>query len=279
MTTAACLVAALITAAGTPARGRARKDDADRERAVALWEEAIRAKGGRERLQSVQNFLVSSTILAEASSGGGITESERLYALPGKAWLYELTSRFDVTVDATVINFERKLCRITISPARAGVPPVSFCPPTTWAARLIQDPVIYLMETRWVRPVPVRARTEGEGGRRLDVVETEVGDLRVDFFLDRRSRLPIKLVTDHYYGVTEATQRMGLTVTLDDYAEVDGIQMPRRVIRRPELGPQVTRRHTERARYSFNVAHDETIFDHPASRKVKSDDWKPRRDE
>ena len=273
------VVLALNLAANTQAQAPAGKADVTRERAVALWEEAIRAKGGHERLRSIQNFLISSKIDVEAPRGGGMTETERLYALPDKAWVYTLTPHFDVSLDATVINLERNLCLVTLSPARGDVPQLSRCLPTTWQERLIQDPIIYLMETKWVRPVPVRARIEGSGNNKLDVIETEVGKLRVDFYLDRKTRLPIKIVTDHFYGDSRLTHSMGLTIRLDDYAAVDGIQMPRSVMRQPEVGPQTIRRDTEHARYRFNVAYDKTIFDRPVSKKAKSDDWKQRQED
>jgi hypothetical protein len=274
-TSLVCFFAALTLTVSASAQAPVQKTDANRVRAAALWEEAIRAKGGRERLQSIENFLITSTIDVEAPRGGGLTETERLYAMPGRAWLYEFTPHFDVSLEATVINTKSNLCMVTLSPARGDVPSLSYCLPTTWAARLIQDPVIYLMETKWIRPVPVRTRVEGTGNKQVDVIETEVGKLRVDFYLHRKTRLPFKLVTDEYYGENQMTGRMELTVNLDDYQNVDGIQMPRRVTRQPDVGPQIVRRDTERARYKFNVAYNSTIFDQPVSKKAKSGDWKP----
>ena len=274
-----CFAAALAFAISASAQGAVQKKYDNRARAQALWEEALRAKGGRERLHSVRNFLISSNIDVEAPKGSGITETERLYVLPGKAWIYQFTPHFDVSLEATVINMERNLCMVTLAPARGDVPPLSSCVPTTWAARLIQDPVIYLMETEWVRPVPVRARVEGTGSGQVDVIETKVGDLRVDFYLHRKTRLPTKLVTDDYNGVKQATQRMGLTVHLDKYVNVDGIQMPGRVIRQPDVGWSIVRRDTETARYKFNVEYDKTIFDNPISKKAKANDWKLRKDD
>lgn len=279
-----CFAVSLSLAASISAQGPVQKDDANRERAVALWEEAIRAKGGRERLQSIQNLLISSTVDTQAQRGSGHTETERLYAMPGKAWLYTHTPDFDVSVDATVINNERNFCAVTLSPARGGAPSLSHCLPTTPIQYLIQEPVIYLMETNWVRPVPVRVRTEGKGKKQLDVIETEVGKLRVDFYLDRKTRLPMRLVTEWYGGLSQATGPLGLmTVELADYVTIDGILMPQRVTRMPQIGEgsvgEVSRRDTERAKYRFNVAYNPAIFDSPAPKKVKPDDWKLRRDD
>ena len=70
---------------------------------------------------------------------------------------------------------------------------------------------------------------------------------------------------------------MGLTVLLDRYVTIDGIKMPGQVVREPDTFPDAVRRDIEYARYKFNVAHEESIFDHPVPRKVKSSDWKPRK--
>lgn len=257
--------------------------NADRQRAETLWEEAIRAKGGRERLHSIESFVISSTIDShlipspfENSSPGRDVESEaeRLYVMPGKAWLYEFTPDFAVSLEATVVNKDRNLCLVTLAPIglSRSVPGLSLCLPTVWPERLVQDPVLYLMETKWVRPAPVRTRTEGKGKKQQDVIETQVGQLRVDFYLDRKTHLPAKLVTQEYHGDPRMPRRMDLMVTFGDYVDVDGIQMPRRVIREPLL-TEVVRRNTERARYKFNVTYDEEIFNRPISRKAKSKDW------
>jgi hypothetical protein len=224
-----------------------------------------------------------------------MTEVHWLHALPGKAWLHEYTPEFFVSLDATVINIERNLCMKTLSPARGDVPPLSLCLPTTYAERLIQNPIIYLMETNWVRPVPIRTYEGRRGLKRVDVVETAVGKLRVDFYLDRKTRLPVKLITDEYRGTKEETQAMGLTVYFDNYVTIDGIQMPTRVVREPRhvpskdfsvpssvlshepRFPEKVRSDIELLKYKFNVEYETAIFDGPASRKVKATDWKPRK--
>lgn len=280
-TSLACFAASLIFVAGARAQSPSPQPDASRERAVALWEEAIRAKGGRERLRAVENFLITSTVDGRAQRGSAITETERLYAAPGRAWIFKYTPDYDVSVEAIVINPGRNLCMVTLSPAgRSGsVPGLSYCTPTTPHEYLAQDPALYLMETGWLSPVPVRARTEGKGDKQIDVVETRVGRLRMDFYLHRKTRLPFKVVMDKFYGVPLATENMGLTVYLEKYEVVDGIQMPRRVTREPsviESTIEVVRRDTESARYRFNVTFDEKIFEQPVSRKVKRGDWKVR---
>jgi len=276
--TITCCLAAIFWAFCIPARSAAQGVDPSRERAVALWEEAVRAKGGRERLHSIQNFLISSTVDVRTQKGSSETETERLYVLPGKAWIYTYTPTLDVSLDMTVINKERLFCWVTLAPPSSGVPGLSPCIPSTPVKFLVQDPVIYLMETNWLQPEPLRVHTEGKGKNQRDVIETKAGPVRVDFYLDRKSRLPIKLVTQWNGGITQAMDGGGpVTIELDDYVDTDGIMMPRRVTRELEgkapVG-EVFRRDTERANYRFNVTYDPKILESPASRKTKRSDWK-----
>jgi hypothetical protein len=276
------LIAALTLAPRISAQATTQSNAAERERATELWEEAIHAKGGHERLRSIQSLLISSTVYVSAPRGSNTKEAVRLYAMPGRVWVYTYTEAFDVKLDATVINTERKLCLVTLAPGQGGVPGLTPCLPETWTQYLIEDPFIYLMESNWVRPVPVRARTEGKGRNRVDVVETEVGKLRVDFYLHRKTRLPFRIVTEWYGDIGRATGKLGqMEVLLEEYADVEGVLMPRRVTRRlldserlsvadPLNGTE------ERARYQFNVAYDPTLFDGPVPKNVKPDAWKPR---
>lgn len=278
MTAALCLLAALAFTHAASAQATAQSGDAERERAKALWEEAVRAKGGRERLRSIKSLLITSTIYERAPVNSNTKDAVRLYAMPGRAWVYTRTPEFHVSLDATVLNTGRKLCTVTLAPAGSGVPSLSPCLAETWTQYLIQDPFIYLLETEWVRPVPLRARAEGK----LDVVETEVGNLRVDFYLHRKTRLPVRIVTEWLGGIGRGTGSLGpMEVLLEDYADVEGVRMPRRVTRRllnserlsvgdPLSGDE------ERARYRFNVAYDPAVFERPVPKDVKPDDWSPR---
>ena len=306
-------VAAFILTFCIPKQGTGQNVYPNRERAIALWEEAVRAKGGRERLHSVQSFVISSTvdvwtqrdknwatstkILRDSSQPGqtspiyssadaaasyardGETQTERLYVGPGKAWIYTYTPAFDVSLDATLIDIDENRCWVTLAPKTYGVPGISRCIPATQIQYLLEDPIIYLMETKWLRPHLIGARTEGKGKNKLDVVETKVGSIRIDFYLDPKTRLPIKLVTDWIGGRTQPLGNLGpMTIELRKYVEIDGIQMPTKVIRERDSESRPVgepfRLDTERAAYQFNVNYNPEIFEYPIPKNVKRRDWK-----
>ena len=95
------------------------------------------------------------------------------------------------------------------------------------------------METRWVRPVPLDV-TKSES--KFDVLHTRLGDKRIDYFLDRKTHLPMRVAV--FYG---SSGKPTLTVEFSEYVRVGAIQMP---------GKQ------KRARVSFqiNPSYDESIF-------------------
>src|SRR5688500_13844780 len=83
----ACLLTAVFCAARAAAGGQS--PAAARAQAEALWEQAVAAKGGRERLRSVRSFVVASSSRYERSPrpdvAAGIS-TESLFVLPGRWW-------------------------------------------------------------------------------------------------------------------------------------------------------------------------------------------------
>lgn len=80
----------------------------------------------------------------------------------------------------------------------------------------------YLMETDWVQPEPVRAvRTRFEGMKGI-LLETRVGQDRVDYYLDGKTHLPVVIMWPKGFRMYR----------LAGYAEVSGIQLPHRVLHR-----------------------------------------------
>lgn len=106
---------------------------------------------------------------------------------------------------------------------------------------------LYLMETRWVKPVPLRVTKGKISFKNVDVLHTRFENKRVDYFLDRRTHLPVRVTV--FYG---GDYRPTFTVDLSDYDTVSGIQMP---------GKQ------KKGRISFqiNPLYDDSIFIHPPS--------------
>jgi hypothetical protein len=79
---------------------------------------------------------------------------------------------------------------------------------------------LYLLETKWIKPTPVRMTREYIGLKSVDVVQTQVAGRRVDYYLDRKTHLPQRVITFFESG------RVWETYNFSDYITIKGIQMP-----------------------------------------------------
>ncbi len=250
-----------ILAGHITAQSTTQTPDSNRARAIALWEEVIRAKGGRERLHAVENLQIVSKVKVEAPTSLGLMETRRLYVLPDRAWLRASSAAFPGGLEATIFSIDRRLCTVKITPSEANLPGGSPCSLPGWSAHLIQDPVMYLLETKWIQPKVLGSRAQRSGDRQVDVIEVEVTRMRVDYYLDSKTRLPFKVVINKSAGTAQLAAHPKMTIKFSDYASVDGIQMPRSIVRESAVRPSLPTRDTELAEYSFNVDYDESLFD------------------
>jgi hypothetical protein len=232
-------------AQGTPGQASSAQE------ARRLWELALAAKGGRERLRSVRNMLVMSR-------GTGHVD---LYAFPGKVWMWMDDRPSPLGVSVEMHNLEKDLSYLSYpndpeSPRRLGKSGQGSVP--------LRDAQLYfLLETQWLKPTLVGVTGGNVGRRKADVVQTLVNGARVEFYLDRETHLPLRV------SFPAADPRGTYYVDFSDYAPVDGIQMPRQV---SYMGsdPLPTR-------LQFNVAYDEAVFERPPTVAAGPEAWRPKR--
>jgi hypothetical protein len=143
---------------------------------------------------------------------------------------------------------------------------------------LFRAQLLFLMETKWFKPIPLKVTTEWIGLKKVDVVHTRIDiphtwlrsvgkypslpkivsipsdGYQLWFFLDRQTHLPLKIKECELEQ--ECTEREGALYTLSDYSEFDGIQMPRKVKYWPTTGyiPHA---------YQVNVDYDPGVFERP----------------
>ena len=236
------------------------------QKARQLWELAITAKGGRERLQRVDNLLISSHAARPLDRPGfeGLgTHHEELYVFPEKFWWWrdDRPSKFGLSAEV----FDGATHWLVKeddpeSPRRLGLT-------TNEKEFSVRAQVFFLMETPWVKPVPVKARTEWLGLKRVDVVHTLANGYKVIFYLDRKTHLPVKASILSLNADENDEEMVDLfAVFFDDYREVQGLQMPHKV------GWGSSPRHL----YSFrmNVDYDEAIFAGPPKLEAGPEAWR-----
>ncbi len=271
-------------------------DDGSRQEAERLWEQAITAKGGRERLYAIRNFVVSSNSRFRFSPRPDVAErirEESLYVLPGKWWNFEDYRPGKMGYRINVLDFDLAI-RWTTGPGRK-IPQ----PPTQdldkavledFRYRFRQAQFLYLLETRWAKPTLVDARSDSIGPNKFDVVETVIAkremrrgvlerssrrlqaevidderEVRADVYLDRKTHLPVRIAIDVKAARGSGKGEMDYVCRLDDYVDIGGIQMPQRV----NCGDE-----ENRTSYQFNVDYNESIFEHPPTQDMKPDAWR-----
>ena len=214
--------------------------------AEELWERAIAAKGGHERLQQVQTLAVfSHSNRGKFSRASGKAYSVTFCRLPGEWWNWS---------------------DLRPSPlgGRAIVYRADWGPNSRFF--LMRDQLHYLMETKWLRPVPVSARKEVLDGIRVDVVRTELQDgYDAEFFLDPQTHLPREV----RFGKHEEKRLPPWNgLALSDYAPCQGIQMAR-TERAFDLSPVPLS-------YEMNPEYDPAVFDRPARFEDGPEAWRPK---
>lgn len=116
---------------------------------------------------------------------------------------------------------------------------------------LVVAQIVYLMESRWVKPDPIAVYEGTVSGLKVDIVQTKVFGRRFDFAIDRKSHLPVRFISYFLFkGVEYAS-----TTDLDDYLNVDGIMVPRK--------ETTTDGTVYLSRIQFNVRYDNRIFSQP----------------
>ena len=193
----------------------------NRELAQKLWDEAIAAKGGRERLHEVSSLLIwyeetTRNLLGMVVHRGHV---ESLYVFPGKLWTWDdgLPEPFRLTV--RVLDLDRNFsCTVTVdskSPFCGNAGKIGS------REGIDQAQYLYLMESKWIRPTPVSVRKDRIGFKPVDVLETQLDDKRILYFLNRKTHLPQRVAVFH-----GNSKRARLNLDFSEYVSVGGIQMP-----------------------------------------------------
>jgi hypothetical protein len=234
--------------------------------APALWEQAIVAKGGSSKLYGVHNMVES---YPDRSYVG-------LYVFPDKLWQWDDNRPSPLGLAIEMQNLERGLSYkveedTTGTPRNLGE---NSAKEVLWPVYYAE--LYYLLETEWIKPLPVKVYSASLGGRPVDVVQTivhfqkapranDTGE-RVDFHLDKQSHLPLKVAFPLNDIVGMNYRPSTYYVTFSNYDDVNGIQMPWRVghIAKPELPLSI----------QINVEYDPGIFGRPPSLKSGPDAWK-----
>jgi len=232
-------------------------------KAKALWERAIVAKGGRERLHSIYNLVVSTeTAYLTRTGRRNQVRREYLFVFPDKYWSYEDYGSDVFGTRMQMLNYETKMQYVG-SPGH----PETILEPIKGLKRnkdINYLEIGLLLETKWQQPIAIKASTGLIGSKRVDVVETRINGRRVDFALDREMHLPIRI--SFYNAINNKTY---IDVQqFSDYVEVAGIRVPQRS--KFEDGTE------QKSVIQFNVEYNPAIFVKPPALGLGQKAWQPK---
>lgn len=219
--------------------------------AKAIWESAIKAKGGRNALAKINNILIQYTSPSRTTSGRAYEREETaLTVLPDKVWSYtdERPEVFGEFV--SMLNYEKMIQYF--GPKGSSEISTKPIPDKDRTRKDYQNSTIfYLMESKWLKPKPLGVKEDTLGSEKVLIVQTNVDGRRVDFALNRSNYLPTKIITydTDVDGVVRAHE-----MTLSNYIEIDGIKIPR-TAKYDMFG-------TKNLTVRFNVNYDPSIFTH-----------------
>lgn len=241
------------------------QDDNSQQKAKRIWEEALAAKGGRERLYAVRNMVISSRGLYLSSGRRkNPIEQEELLVFPNKYWFWNdlRPDLFGLSVE--MFNLDSNMHYI-VSPDNPNSQPKPIIPNKQVDELFLYAQLLYLLETKWFKPILVTASTEKIGHREADVVETKVRDRRVDFAFDRESHL---LIQARIYRIRNNKEVLDDVINLLDYREVSGIKVPQTI--KYDDGTEYKKI------FQFNVEYDESIFVKPPPIEAGPEAWRPK---
>jgi hypothetical protein len=223
----------------------------ERRQAELAWDALVRTKGGRERLRSISNFLLSYRDEAAPFS--------ELQVLPDKVW-----NAVDVKnmPDAYMSDASQP---IQYWATTSGVVAVEKTLPDSWYA---VKRVVYLLETQVDKPIPVRVYRQKIDGTNLEVIETEFNGRRVDFAYEPEEMLVVQVIV--YFPTNFSAQGIISTYRFSNYVTVGGIKMPQR----ESLSNGDEKRKSSRPiEFAFNVDYDAELFTRPL-KATSIDAWK-----
>ena len=270
----------LVTTVGAQQRAEAKPTpaytEANRKEAERLWELAVVAKGGRDKLRSVRSFVDVS----DAKAAWSLFKTFKIhmvsvYLFPWKTWSWNDQGDSVFGLSENMYNYETGMKyfldpRNTASvgtkytrwetgrPVTVGVLTEFEPPDIPNKGKKMVGLVTDLLILSWTEPKILGMST----GKNIDIIHTEIeGDSKIDFEFDRKTHLPSK------WRAFDDKRTNG--EWLKDYKEFDGIMMPTHTGPLDESGQWT---HT----YEFNVDIDESIWERPSPFNLAANGWRKR---
>lgn len=238
-----------------------------RAEAEKVWEIAIKAKGGRDKLDGIKSIQGYSETESRFLWKRFVHKEAFLCVLPKKVWSYQ-GKQGVFGVITSMLDYENMTTYFGEAGGNISLRQIEGN--EKHGKGYQNSTILYLMESKWLKPDIIGLRPDKADGVDVRLVETYVDGRRVDFALDKKTYLPIQI---RFHNVSSNGKIYIHTARLSKYVEVDGIMVPQKV----SYSDTITRGGTEKMTIKFNVEYDPSIFLKPPS-KLTPDAWKKKSD-
>jgi hypothetical protein len=237
--------------------------EANRKEAERLWKLAIVAKGGREKLRSIQSMVdISDSIAALSLFKTFKIHRVDIALFPWKSWSWNDSRDSVFGIQERMFNNEIGKKYILDPRGKSefkGLADFEGPEIELFKGKKMTTYVIHLLILNWFEPKVLGMTPEKRG----DLIHTEVDGSAIDFLLDRKTHLPLSwkktLPDGRSWGEWQK-----------DYKDFEGIMMP------THTGP-LTESGKETHSYEFNAQIDDAIWERPPALSLGADGWRKRK--
>jgi hypothetical protein len=242
--------------------------DATKKEAERIWELAIQAKGGREKLYKAKNMVVISNSQVRYSMLKSYTHKvESLSVFPDKIWIWDDNRPSVFGLDISMYNYQEGMKYYLNSNSESNN--LNLVPfeknEKKNIGKKMPGSIYDLLETYWLKPLPQKLTRGKVNSKTVDIVQTEMGGERFDFAFDNKTHLLLRVT--YYYFEPISKKNLINELNLSDYKNFDGIMMPTKRKHSNENG-------VETLSYQFNVEYNEDIFNKPPPFEAGAEAWK-----
>ncbi|MGH9832471.1 MAG: hypothetical protein ACREBD_12595 [Blastocatellia bacterium] len=224
------------------------------ELAKELWEKAIEAKGGRKRLYAVNSLAISYDLNKKNRT------SSNLYVFPNKCWVWADHRPYKFGLITYMQNHDLKV-EYTVYGNDPDNPHELELKPEK-KSEIDDAQLYYLLETKWLQPVILKAYEGYIGQKRVDIIDVKVNNQKIAVFLDKRNHLPIRISYFSAYKTDQVLDWYGLS----DYREVAGVTMPHSF--------NINGNGWVPIKVEINPQYNPQVFERPPSIKAGPEQWR-----
>lgn len=224
------------------------------ERAKELWEMAIIAKGGRDRLYAINSLVISEDI----NKNNRLSSS--LYVFPDKFWDWSDYRPYRLGLQVSMENHELGIGYFVVGHEPNNPSKIKLSP--EHRSKFDDAQLIYLLEAKWFKPELLGVSKSRIGLKRADVVELKARGFKIGVFLDEKTHLPIQVV---YYSTYKAGKILN-RFELSDYREIVGILIPHSI--------NVGGSGWGKVKVEVNVKYDHRVFERLPDISAGPEQWR-----